>query len=63
VAFKAAIARALERAVWPGFASGAVPGRVSMRFPLERAADAHRAMEAGEHVGKIVLLTRHATGL
>jgi NADPH2:quinone reductase len=25
-------------------------------FPLARAADAHRLMESGEHVGKIVLV-------
>jgi len=24
-------------------------------FPFEQAADAHRRMESGEHVGKIVL--------
>jgi NADPH:quinone reductase-like Zn-dependent oxidoreductase len=24
-------------------------------FPLARAADAHRRMEAGDHIGKIVL--------
>ncbi|WP_292225797.1 zinc-binding dehydrogenase, partial [Brevundimonas sp.] len=24
-------------------------------FPLEKAADAHRALEAGDHVGKIIL--------
>ncbi|MBC7946123.1 MAG: zinc-binding dehydrogenase, partial [Burkholderiales bacterium] len=24
-------------------------------FPLERAADAHRLMESGAHIGKIVL--------
>ena len=26
-------------------------------FPLSRAADAHRLMEAGQHIGKIVLVT------
>ncbi len=59
VAFKAAVARALEAGAWPAFADGRIGGRVSMTFPLEAAADAHRAMEAGAHVGKIVLTTRH----
>jgi NADPH:quinone reductase-like Zn-dependent oxidoreductase len=27
-------------------------------FPLAQAADAHRRMESGEHVGKIVLAIR-----
>jgi NADPH:quinone reductase-like Zn-dependent oxidoreductase len=25
-------------------------------FPLERAAEAHRLMESGHHIGKIVLV-------
>jgi hypothetical protein len=25
-------------------------------FPLERVADAHRRMDGGEHIGKIVLI-------
>jgi len=28
---------------------------ISRVYPLEQAADAHRAMEAGEHFGKLVL--------
>jgi putative PIG3 family NAD(P)H quinone oxidoreductase len=59
VAFKAAVARALERDAWPAFADGRIGGRVSASFALEDAADAHRTMEAGTHVGKIVLTTRH----
>jgi NADPH:quinone reductase-like Zn-dependent oxidoreductase len=59
VAFKAAVARALERDAWPAFADGRISGRVSASFALEDAADAHRTMEAGTHVGKIVLTTRH----
>ena len=30
---------------------------IDKTFPLERAADAHARMDAGEHVGKIVLVT------
>ena len=35
--------------------SGAVRPVIHATFPLEQAADAHRMMEAGEHIGKIVL--------
>lgn len=57
VAFKTAIAAALEREVWPLFASGALRAVTDTVLPLAQAADAHRLMEAGEHVGKIVLAT------
>ena len=36
-------------------AAGAIRPRLSHRFPLEQAADAHRAMESPDHRGKIVL--------
>ena len=52
--FKAALARTVEREVWPLVPEAFRPV-MDERFPLERAADAHRRMEAGEHVGKIVL--------
>ncbi|MBI4475810.1 MAG: NAD(P)H-quinone oxidoreductase [Acidobacteria bacterium] len=56
VAQKAAIARALHQHVWPLLESGAVRPIVHRTFPLERAADAHRMLEAGEHIGKIILV-------
>jgi NADPH2:quinone reductase len=52
---KGSIAAALESRVWPLIASGAVRPVIHATFPLERAADAHRMMEASEHIGKIVL--------
>jgi putative PIG3 family NAD(P)H quinone oxidoreductase len=52
---KGSIARALHQHVWPLLDSGRVRPVVYATFPLERAADAHRMMEAGEHIGKIVL--------
>jgi putative PIG3 family NAD(P)H quinone oxidoreductase len=54
---KGAIAAELEANVWPLFARGIVRPIVSAEFPLDRAADAHRAMEAGEIFGKAVLVT------
>jgi putative PIG3 family NAD(P)H quinone oxidoreductase len=58
VAEKAAIARALHAHVWPLLESGAVRPIVHATFPLADAADAHRLMEAGTHIGKIVLVTK-----
>jgi NADPH:quinone reductase len=52
---KGQIARALEEKVWPLIEAGRVKPIIHAEFPLERAAAAHRMMEAGEHIGKIVL--------
>ena len=52
---KGTIARALQANVWPLLESGTVRPVVSRTFPLEQAAEAHRLLEAGEIIGKIVL--------
>lgn len=54
VAEKGAIARQLETRVWPLIAQGIVKPVIHATYPLERAADAHAALDQG-HVGKIVL--------
>lgn len=54
-AFKSAIARALESKVWPMLAARTIKPIVYATFPLAQAADAHRALEDGKHIGKIVL--------
>ncbi len=55
IAFKAAIAEVLEGAIWPEFDSGRLRPVTDRVYPLAEAAEAHRRMEAGAHVGKIVL--------
>ncbi|HEY8784060.1 MAG TPA: NAD(P)H-quinone oxidoreductase [Mucilaginibacter sp.] len=57
-AFKAAIARNLEKTIWPLLASGKIKPVIYKVFPAEKAADAHRLMESSEHIGKIVLSWR-----
>ena len=52
---KGAIARAVRERVWPLLESGQVRPVVHARFPLAQAAAAHRLMEGGTHVGKILL--------
>ena len=52
---KARLTAAVEQTVWPWVASGKVRAKVEATFPLEQAAAAHQRLEAGDHVGKIVL--------
>jgi putative PIG3 family NAD(P)H quinone oxidoreductase len=54
---KGAIARALHEHVWPLLEAGQVAPVIHATFPLARANDAHRLMESGSHIGKIVLTT------
>jgi putative PIG3 family NAD(P)H quinone oxidoreductase len=53
---KGAIARELEEHVWPLLERGDVRPAVHATFPLRQAADAHRLLDSGEVVGKVVLL-------
>jgi NADPH:quinone reductase len=53
---KASIAQALESQVWPLLSEGKCRPLIHATFPLAKAADAHRMMEAGTHVGKIILV-------
>jgi putative PIG3 family NAD(P)H quinone oxidoreductase len=57
VAEKGAIAAELRDRVWPLLAAGRVKPVIHRTFPLAEAAEAHRLMEAGTHIGKIVLTT------
>ena len=62
IQFKTLLADEIARDVWPLVADGKLRPVVNARFPLAQAAEAHRLMESGEHVGKIVLMVaRHKT--
>jgi NADPH2:quinone reductase len=56
VAEKGAIARELEARVWPLLASRQVAPLIDRTLPLGEAAEAHRLLESGEVIGKIVLV-------
>jgi NADPH2:quinone reductase len=53
--FKAAIARRLYEVVWPLIGAGKVRVVIDRVFPAEGAAQAHAAMEASGHIGKLLL--------
>lgn len=58
IAEKTAIRDALRREVWPECEAGNVRVHVHATFPLAQAAEAHRLMESGRHIGKILLRVR-----
>ncbi len=55
---KAAIVSAFRERFGHSLAAGRLKPMIHAVLPLERAADAHRAMKASEHFGKIVLTVR-----
>jgi putative PIG3 family NAD(P)H quinone oxidoreductase len=52
---KAAIVASVVEHVWPLVADAMVKPVVDATFPLAQAAEAHRRLEASEHVGKVLL--------
>jgi putative PIG3 family NAD(P)H quinone oxidoreductase len=55
VEFKTMVADEIARTVWPYVEGGRLRPVIDATFPLSQADAAHARMEAGEHVGKIVL--------
>ena len=55
VEFKTMVANEIAHTVWPYVEGGRLKPVIDSVFPLAQAAEAHARMEAGEHVGKIVL--------
>ena len=56
---KARIARELRSHVWPLLEAGRIAPVMDEEFSLEDATRAHARMEAGSHMGKIVLRVAH----
>lgn len=52
---KAAICCRVAESVWPLVGSGAISPIPSTTFPLAEAAEAHRRLESGENIGKVIL--------
>jgi NADPH:quinone reductase len=55
VEFKTMVADEIAKTVWPYVEGGRLKPVIDSTFPLTEAAAAHARMEAGKHVGKIVL--------
>jgi putative PIG3 family NAD(P)H quinone oxidoreductase len=58
VEFKTMVADELAKTVWPYVEGGRLKPVIDAVFPLNKVAEAHRRMESGSHVGKIVLDVR-----
>ena len=55
VEFKTMVADEIAKTVWPYVEGGRLKPVIDATFPLDRAAEAHARMDAGAHVGKVVL--------
>jgi putative PIG3 family NAD(P)H quinone oxidoreductase len=53
---KGRLVAAVRKAVWPLIECGDVKPIIDSTFPLRAAADAHRRMHSGEHIGKVLLI-------
>ncbi len=52
---KARMAEGLREKVWPLLSAGRVRPVIQATFPLAEAAKGHAVLEAGDHIGKVVL--------
>ncbi len=53
---KAAICAAVAERVWPLISSGAIRPAPETRFALDEVAQAHRQLESGDNIGKVLLV-------
>lgn len=56
LAFKAQLAQTLRQQVWPLLEQGIIKPVIDGVFDAAQAAQAHARIEAGQHIGKIVLI-------
>lgn len=53
---KAAIVSAVDENVWPLVSAGQVVPVIDRKIPMPNAAEAHRILEDGDHIGKVLLV-------
>jgi NADPH:quinone reductase-like Zn-dependent oxidoreductase len=56
IAEKGRLVAAVRKAVWPLIERGDIKPVIDSTFPLAKVADAHRRMESGAHIGKVLLI-------
>ena len=61
IAEKGAIARDVEQSVWPLIEAGRVAPVIHSTLPLEQASEAHRLLESGQVIGKVLLIPEPAS--
>ena len=49
------LARAIEEAVWPIIGQGRYKPVIDSLYPFDKVVDAHRRIDGGAHIGKIIL--------
>jgi NADPH:quinone reductase-like Zn-dependent oxidoreductase len=54
---KGAVVRGVVDNVWPLVDAGVIRPVIHARVPMSDAAEAHRIMETGDHIGKILLVS------
>ena len=52
---KGAIAAGLRENIWPLIEVGKIKPVIHAQVPLDQAPEAHRYLEDGNHIGKVVL--------
>jgi NADPH:quinone reductase-like Zn-dependent oxidoreductase len=52
---KAAIVAGVREHVWPLIEDGSIAPVIEALVPLRDAPEAHRILEAGDHIGKVLL--------
>jgi putative PIG3 family NAD(P)H quinone oxidoreductase len=52
---KARLIAEVEANIWPWVNSGGIKSLIYKSFPIKLAAEAHKMMESGAHIGKIIL--------
>ena len=57
MAEKSVVVADVREQVWPLVAAGQVAPVIERTLPLAEAAQAHRMIEDGTHVGKVLLVT------
>ena len=57
---KGALATAIREKIWPLIEAGTIKPVIHATFPLAKASEAHKVMDADTHTGKLILVATPA---